>query len=357
VVGAVLAGPVAVRRRWPQPALAVAAVGALLACVLGAAAAGVIVVSFLPTVLVLYVVAGTASKRRSATALVGCLVAARAAIGFFYRDVLPTLPPAPYRSELPPLWPVELGMIAASMAGAWVAGLLVRSRRDANARLAGEIAHAAAVEERLRISRELHDIIGHSLSLIAVKATVANHVADVRPDEARAALSVIEHTSRTTLTEIRRVLGALRSDAGPPHVDMPRAGLDGLPELADRVTSTGLAVDLDISSALDDGRPLPTSLGVSVYRIVQEALTNVVAHSAATRCRVAVHVGRREVTIEVTDPGPPRRPGPVAEGGYGLIGMRERALLYGGTFEAGPDRDGGFRVSARLPYESAGAAQ
>lgn len=95
VVGAVLAGPVAVRRRWPEPALAVAAVGALLACVLGAAAAGVIVVSFLPTVLVLYVVAGTASRRRSATALVGCLAAACAAVGFFYRDVLPTLPPAP----------------------------------------------------------------------------------------------------------------------------------------------------------------------------------------------------------------------------------------------------------------------
>lgn len=95
VVGAVLAGPVAVRRRWPEPALAVAAVGALLASVLGAAAAGVLVVSFLPTVLVLYVVAGTASRRRSATALVGCLAAACAAVGFFYRDVLPTLPPAP----------------------------------------------------------------------------------------------------------------------------------------------------------------------------------------------------------------------------------------------------------------------
>src|SRR5690606_31029876 len=106
---------------------------------------------------------------------------------------------------LPPLWPVELGMIVASMVVAWVAGLLVRSRRDANARLANEIAHAAVVEERLRISRELHDIIGHSMSLIAVKATVANHVADVRPEEARAALAVIERTSRTTLTEIRRV--------------------------------------------------------------------------------------------------------------------------------------------------------
>ncbi|MBX6722289.1 MAG: sensor histidine kinase, partial [Dactylosporangium sp.] len=264
---------------------------------------------------------------------------------------------APYRSELPPLWPVELGLTVASLAGAWVAGLLVRSRRTANARLATEIAHAAAVEERLRISRELHDIIGHSLSLIAVKATVANHVADVRPEEARAALTVIEHTSRTTLTEIRRVLGALRSDTNQPHVDMPRAGLDALAELADRVTSTGLAVDLDMRSEMDDGRPLPTAVGVSVYRIVQEALTNVVAHSAATRCRVVVHVGRREVTIEVTDPGPPRRTRPAAEGGYGLIGMRERALLYGGTFQAGPDRDGGFRVSARLPYESAGVPQ
>jgi len=285
-----------------------------------------------------------------------------AAIGFFYRDVLPTLPPAPYRSELPPLWPVELGLTVASLAGAWVAGLLVRSRREASARLAREIAHAAVVEERLRISRELHDIIGHSMSLIAVKATVANHVADVRPDEARAALTVIEQTSRTALTDIRRVLGALRSDPGPPPVDMPHeglplAGLAGLAELVDRVRSTGLQVDLDTSVEIDDGRPLPTAVGVPVYRIVQEALTNVVAHSAAARCRVAVRVGRRDVTVEVTDPGPPRRSRPAADGGYGLIGMRERTLLFGGTFEAGPEPDGGFRVSARLPYEPAGAPQ
>src|SRR5690606_22796309 len=121
------------------------------------------------------------------------------------------------------------------------------------------------------------------------------------------------------------------------------------------VRSTGLHVDLDMNLAAGDGSQLPAALAVSVYRIVQEALTNVVAHTAATHCRVAVEVNSREVTIEVTDPGPLRRTQQADRGGYGLIGMRERALLYGGSFHAGPRPDGGFRVFARLPYEPTGA--
>jgi signal transduction histidine kinase len=114
--------------------------------------------------------------------------------------LLPTLPPVPYRSELPPFWPVEIGVTWVAMGVAWATGLVVRWRRDTTARMARQLAHAAVVEERLRISRELHDVIGHSMSLIAVKAAVANHVAGTRPEENRAALAVIEHTSRSTLT-------------------------------------------------------------------------------------------------------------------------------------------------------------
>ncbi|WP_203787305.1 sensor histidine kinase [Paractinoplanes rishiriensis] len=353
LVGAALSGPVVVRRRWPLPALAAAGAVAVLATVLGAVAAGMIVLSFMPTVLVLYLVACTISPGRSAAALAGCAVAACAAILFFYRDVLPTLPPAPAVSELPPYWPVEIGTISVAMVIAWAAGLLVRARRVTSARLAREIAHAAVVEERLRISRELHDVIGHSMSLIAVKATVANHVADAQPDEARAALAAIEHTSRTTLAEIRRVLGGLRTDSDQHHPDLLPTGLADLRELADRIGSAGVEVDL----ALVGDAPLPAVLGPTVYRIVQEGLTNVLAHTTATRCRVAVEVHHQEVTIEITNPGPLRRSRVPAGGGYGLIGMRERVMLYGGSFHAGPIPDDGFRVAARLPFEPSGLPQ
>ena len=342
LVGAVLAAPVAVRRRWPLPALAGAGATAVLGTVFGAVAAGMLVVSFVPTALALYLVACASSRIRSAAALVTCAAAAAIAILVFYRAVLPTFTPAAERSELPPYWPVELGVTGVVLAVAWGAGVLVRSRRDAHARLARQLAHTAVVEERLRISRELHDIIGHSMSLIAVKATVANHVADARPDEVRAALTAIEHTSRATLTEIRRVLGGLRAD----HDDPPLTGSDGLPELAERVRSAGV----DVQLVVENDQPLTGTTGAAVYRIVQEALTNVLAHTAATRCRVAVRVRAHEVAVEVTDPGP-ARPGRKPDGGYGLIGMRERAMLSGGSFEAGPRPEGGFRVSARLPYE------
>ncbi|GAA2533004.1 sensor histidine kinase [Pilimelia columellifera] len=351
LVGVVLAAPVSVRRRWPLPALAAAGTAATLATVLGAVTAGMLLLSFAPTVLVLYLVACTASRVRSSAALMACLITASAAIVFFYRDVLPTLAPALDRSELPPYWPVELGATAAAMGVAWALGLLVRARRDAHAGLARQLAHTAVIEERLRISRELHDLIGHSMSLIAVKATVANHIADARPDEVRAALNTIEHTSRTTLNEIRRILGGLRADADPYHHGPP-TGLAGLPELADRMRSTGLHVDLTITA---DGLP-PSGVDTSVYRIVQEALTNVTTHTTATTCRVTVTLTGREVAIEVTDPGPLRPAGKPADGGYGLIGMRERVTLYGGSFHAGPSADGGFRVAAHLPFAPGGAA-
>jgi signal transduction histidine kinase len=203
-------------------------------------------------------------------------------------------------------------------------------------RLTREVAHAAVVDERLRISRELHDVIGHSMSLIAVKATVANHVADARPEEARAALTAIEQTSRTTLTEIRRVLGMLRANGDPHEALIPSRGLSGLTELADRARSAGVDVELTVC----DDDALPEAVGMSVYRIVQEALTNVVAHAAPTRCRVTVETNGGDVTIDVTDAGPRSRgQRPAATGGgYGLIGIRERVMMYGGAFTAGPPR-------------------
>ncbi|MEO3891861.1 sensor histidine kinase [Nonomuraea sp. B5E05] len=347
-VVAVVSFPVALRRRRPRAMLAVACAAGALATVAGVAAAGAISVSFLPTVLVLYLVASTASLAWSLAGLAACLSAAVITILIFYAKVLPGLSPADAPSELPPHWPVEIGVIGVLLAGAWVLGAAVRWKRDTTARLVRHLAEAAVGDERRRIARELHDIIGHSMSLIAVKATVANHVADARPQEVRAALSVIEQTSRSTLTEIHRVLDLLRSDGDPQQAHLLVPAMAGLPELAAHARSAGVEVDMTVR----EEAALPPAVAVSVYRIVQQALTNVVTHAGPTRCSVTVDIDGRAAVIEVVDDGPrhgrPTRPG---HGGHGLIGMRERTKAYGGTFGAEARPEGGFRVTARLPYD------
>ncbi|WP_037971367.1 sensor histidine kinase [Streptosporangium amethystogenes] len=350
-VAGVVSFPVAVRRRRPRAMLALACAAGVLATVAGAVAAGAIWVSFVPTVLVLYLVATTTSVAWSVAGLAACLSAAVTAILIFYARVFPGLAPSAWRSELPPYWPVEIGMICVLLTAGWAVGAVVRWKRDTTARLVRHLAEAAVADERRRIARELHDVIGHSMSLIAVKATVANHVADARPQEVRAALAVIEETSRSTLTEIHRVLDLLRSDGDPQQARLPVPGMADLPELAAHARSAGVEVDLTVR----EEAALPPAVAVSVYRIVQQALTNVITHAGPTRCAVTVDVDGREVVIEVVDDGSrhgrPPRPG---HGGHGLIGMRERAKMYGGTFSAGSRPEGGFRVSARLPYDPNG---
>jgi signal transduction histidine kinase len=192
------------------------------------------------------------------------------------------------------------------------------------------------------------------MSLIAVKATIANHVADERPQEVRDALQIIEATSRTALTELRRTLGALRTD--PDRAPAP--GVAELPSLVEAATSAGIEVQLDVRGVAD----LPEGVGLAVFRIVQEALTNVVKHAGATRCRVTVAGAPDAIVIEVVDDG---RGGDDSVGGgaaggragdgsgaggrgQGLIGMRERVALYGGELRAAPDPAGGWAVRARL---------
>ncbi|TDC06991.1 sensor histidine kinase [Nonomuraea longispora] len=353
-VAAVVSFPVALRRRLPRSMLAAGCAAGALTVVAGAAAAGALSVSFLPTVLVLYVVASTASAAWAVAGWAACLSAAVITILIFYAQVLPGLSPVATPSELPPHWPVEIGVIGVLLTAAWALGTAVRWKRDTTARLVRHLAEAAVGEERRRIARELHDIIGHSMSVIAVKATVANHVAEARPQEVRAALSVIEQTSRSTLTEIHRVLDLLRSDGDPQQAHVLVPGMADLPELAAQARSAGVEVDLTVRG---EATP-PPAVAVSVYRIVQQALTNVVTHAGPTRCSVTVDVDEREAAIEVVDDGPRhgarhgarqgRRPG---HGGHGLVGMRERAKTYGGTFSAGARPDGGFRVAAHLPYD------
>jgi signal transduction histidine kinase len=293
----------------------------------------------LPLAFGLYPVGLLCSWRRSAVAFAGCMIGTTAVL-----VITAIVGPAARMSE--PVWPGLLVFDWLLLAASWGAGLAMRARRAYAASSAAQLARQAVTDERLRIARELHDIVAHSLSLITVKAAVANHIAPQRPEEAQDALRVIEDTSRTTLTEMRRLLGVLRSDGAGPEL-APSPGLAGLAELADRAGMAGVRVDLSVRA----GGTLPNGVELTVYRIVQEALTNVVRHAAPARCRVTVETDEHEARIEVTDDGPGTRtlPGPTT--GHGIVGMRERVTMYDGVFSAGPRPEGGFAVSARLPYQ------
>ncbi|WP_329241253.1 sensor histidine kinase [Actinoallomurus sp. NBC_01490] len=329
---------VAVRRRWPRRASTAAAA---LSCV--AAVTGVLWDPFAATALVLCTVATVESPRRSARALAGCVAVATVA--------------AAVAQVVHPRYGVAaaVGWTAAAWllpAGGWLAGHLLRRRRWNAAFLEEQRARRIVADERLRIARELHDVVTHGVGLIAVKAGVANHIAEARPEEAREALRLIETTSRDALAEMRRLLEVLRRDS-TPGTDLTQPGVGGIEDLAEHVRAAGVEVELAVSGESD----LPEALQLTVYRIVQEALTNVVKHAAPARCRATVDVSPCRVSIQVVDDGavrPAPKPGP---GGHGLVGMRERVAMYGGSFSAGPRAEGGFAVAATLPYVLGGGGR
>jgi signal transduction histidine kinase len=206
-------------------------------------------------------------------------------------------------------------------------------------------ARRAGAEERMRIARELHDVVAHSMSVITVQAGFGRLVAREQPDEAGAALAAIEETGRQTLAEMRRLLAVLRTDgAADPAADLaPTPGLADLERLLAQTGRAGIRVELTIT-----GRPrqLPAGVELTAYRIVQEALTNVAKHAATASARVTLGYCADGLAIEVVDGG---RGGAVAATGLGLAGMRERVQLYGGHLDAASLPGGGFRVAARLP--------
>lgn len=271
--------------------------------------------------------------------------AAAVTIPWFYQRAGITPADAP-RSEAPLWWQIELGMVVAEMITAWGIGRVIRWRQLIQADLARRLARDAVADERLRIARELHDIVGHSMSLIAVKATVANHISDERPEQTRAALQLIEQTSRSALTEIRRILDVLRADDDPAGELEPPPSMADLPELAERLTSAGLTVKLSLTG-VDD---LPEALDLTAYRIVQEALTNVLKHANARHCSVTVRAPAGSINIKITDDGQGLRASGHRRTGHGLIGMQERVGIYGGTLTTGSRPEGGFVVVADIPY-------
>ncbi|WP_344309851.1 sensor histidine kinase [Fodinicola feengrottensis] len=333
--------PIAVRRLSPRVVLCFVLCAGSLVTATAVVSEGVVFIAYVPTALALYLVALRSPRIWSFAVLPICIFATAMMIFLFYSRAVEPQQRSDGFGEIAGIWLM--------LAVAWGLGTLIRWRRFLADRIVQERARDAVVDERLRIARELHDIVGHSMSLIAVKATVANHLADVRPEETRAALAIIEETSRNALGEIRKVLGILRSDTGSGAELVPVVGLSDVRELADRAESAGVEVDLVVRSV----GPLPVAMELSIYRIVQEGLTNVISHAAPTHCRVDVDADELGVRIEVTDDGPrqPRTPARTS-GGHGLIGINERVTMFGGTFAAGPRGEGGFRLSAHLPYEA-----
>lgn len=236
------------------------------------------------------------------------------------------------------------------LAGWIVAMVALGTMRYGRIAYAEEESKRRATEERLRIARELHDVIGHNISLINVQAGAALHRLKKDPAQAEEALTAIKAGSREALRELRATLGVLRQvDEEAPRAPAP--SLDRLGELEESAKLAGLAVRTDISGSR---RPLSAAVDLAAYRIVQESLTNVTRHAGASAVTVQLGYGERELSLVVEDDGR----GAAADGegsGSGISGMRERAATLGGDLVAGPGERGGFRVSARLPYENGAA--
>ena len=250
----------------------------------------------------------------------------------------------------------DLLLIATILGGAWLAGRAMRYRREREhvlelltvdlEREREEKARAAVAEERVRIARELHDVVAHALSVIVLQARGGRRSLATDPGETREALDMIEATGSEALAEMRRLLGMLRRDDEEIAL-APQPSLRYLDALAAQVREAGLPVDLSV-----EGEPteLPPGVDLSAYRIVQEALTNALKHAGPATARVVVRYRENDLELEIADTGAGAS---TSDGeGHGLAGMRERVSLYGGKIETGPRDGGGFAVRARLPLDS-----
>jgi signal transduction histidine kinase len=345
--------PIAFRRRWPEAALICIAGATTAMTILGASLAPVPVLA-----LPLYSVIIKHTRRQSLMVLATVELLAIAAF-------LIALALRPVEGN----FTFDFVLAIAT----WFVGDSVRTRRAYQVGLAEQQrerlrqerdrAERAVVEERMEIARELHDVIAHSLSVIAIQSGVGRHVIDTQPDEARSSLAAIEETSRSALQELRGVLGVLRrGDHGGPDLT-PSPTLADLEELVDRVRGAGVPVEVEF----EGGAPsLPHGLELSVYRIVQEALTNVVKHARSAHTVVSLRYGHDQLVLRVTNaplgagvsladsgpgPGSMPHPGPgsARRDCHGIVGMEERAVAFGGTLTAGALPDGGFEVRALLP--------
>ncbi|MFI7357644.1 sensor histidine kinase [Streptomyces avidinii] len=321
-------------RRRPLAVLALTLLGGLIVAGAGRDAGPGRFLVFLASDLVLGLIVATRPRRDAVIALVAVSVVELPAVGLLSHGYDLT----------------STALIAfLSLGAVCMTGLRFRERREHTAELRTRQVSEAVTAERLRIARELHDMVAHSVGVIAIQAGVGSRVIDTQPAEARAALRAIEATSRETLSGLRRTLVALRrAQPDGPGSQAPLGPAPGLADLEGLVATTADAgVLVDVRWEGPRGQ-LPPELDLSAYRIVQEALTNVVRHAGTGHCRVTIGYGEKELTVEVVDDG---RGTPDAMGGtgFGLTGMRERVSLLHGRFSAGPRAGGGFRVAAALP--------
>ncbi|MFJ5971801.1 sensor histidine kinase [Streptomyces sp. NPDC093060] len=329
------------RRRAPKTVLAVTGTLSLIECVTGDPRAPVA----MSAVVALYSVASTTD--RTTTWRVGLLTMTVLTAAAMLGGPLPW-----YAQE-------NLGVLAWTGIGA-TAGDAVRSRRavvqamreraERAERTREEEARRRVAEERLRIARDLHDVVAHHIALVNVQAGVAAHVMDRRPDQAKEALAHVREASRSALGELRATVGLLRQSGDPEAPTEPAPGLSRLEDLAGTFRNAGLPVEV---ARTDHGTEIPAAVDLAAYRIVQEALTNVQKH-AGTDAKAEVSVVRVGPNIEVTvlDDGSGAAAEPGAGGGHGLLGMRERVTALRGTLTTGPRYGGGFRVHAILPVKT-----
>jgi signal transduction histidine kinase len=245
--------------------------------------------------------------------------------------------------------------LPAVFATPWVAGLAFQQRgariEAAELRAARLVrdreaaTRAAIADERTRIARELHDVLGHSVSVMTIQASAVRRVLAPEQTKERDALMAVEQTGREALAEMRRLVGILRLEEEPPGL-APQPGLGQVPKLVEQARELGLAVELRVEG---EPAPLPPGIDLTAYRLVQEGLTNARKHSDASRTEVRLRYEPDGLEVEVCDDG--KGASAVDGGGHGLIGMRERVSIYGGEFEAGPRAEGGYRLRARLPVQ------
>jgi signal transduction histidine kinase len=345
--------PVAVRRVWPLPVLAVVTTAIAVLTATGSAP--------LTSDLMLGMASYTVAVRLSRPVAVTALVAVEAAIGAGLLTAAATVHAQNVMLH---------SMLAA--AAMWFVGYGVRERRTYQVGLAAQAQQQRRAEaerdrhalqqERLLIARELHDVLAHTLSVVTVQAGVGRRVGSARPAEALRALAAVEEAGRGALDELRRVLSLLRDDGAPAPAGAslaPAPGLGDLDGLAAMVRAAGTPVQLDVTG---ERAAVPPAAALTAYRIVQEALTNVVRHAPGARATVAMRISAAGVRIRVTDTGRPAgQAGSAASAGaagaapgtghHGIAGMRERAAVFGGTLDAAPLPGGGFGVAAFLPVQ------
>ncbi|MEU8268923.1 sensor histidine kinase [Sphaerisporangium sp. NPDC049002] len=336
VLGGVMCAALVFRRAWPRVVVAVTLAALVAHLVVGATRTPL---DLIPAIAIATM--ATHSPRRAAwrVGMISALVLVAARVAF---------------SDVSWYGPEVVGQIAwigmATAAGdsvrsrrAYVAAVEERARRAEQTR--EEEAERRVMEERLRIARELHDVLAHHIALINVQAQVAAHVMDDEPRQAREALGHIRQAGRAALDELRTTVGLLRRPGTTEELPTePAPGLDRLPELITSFTAAGLRVDCHLEGT---PRPLPSPVELTAFRVVQEALTNVSKHAGEATTRVRITYGQRDLTVDVTDDGLGHAT--AATTGHGLLGMRERALSVGGTFSGGPSPGRGFRVHAVLP--------